>query len=188
MKNVKTSWWPWSNQSHLFVRCWTTSGTFEFKIRCSQGLRDAEWKRPSGFHVVHGCGKPAANEGHVLETWGEKRRKKKRLPKCVTDEEKQQHWCGCSDDSAIGGQPLSPRQRRTVLRFCVGFICMCLCAYVLVWAHTHTHTTRSRYWDNAHTWWSSGLCNGSCKRSKDSFMKIKSPYHLHLYLSVVIRK
>lgn len=41
------------------------------------GLRDAEWKRPSAFHVAHGCGKPAANEGHVLETWKKRRKKKK---------------------------------------------------------------------------------------------------------------
>lgn len=55
------------------------------------GLRDAEWKRPSAFYVVHGCGKPATNEGHVLETWGGKKGEKKSLPKCFTDEEKQQH-------------------------------------------------------------------------------------------------
>lgn len=47
------------------------------------GLRDAEWKRPSAFHVAHGCGKPAANEGHVLETW-EKKEKKKASQVCYS--------------------------------------------------------------------------------------------------------
>lgn len=60
-----------------------------------------------------------------------------RIDSSGADEEKQQHWCGCNDDSAIWGQPLSPHRWRMA---CVP---TCLC-----WHTPHSRCCHQTPWRN----------------------------------------
>lgn len=99
------------------------------------GLRDAEWKRPSAFHVVHGCGKPAASEGHVLKL-GKKRRKKNGFPSVLQT----------GRNSSTGAAAVMTQQSEASLclhanagRFCgsawVLFVCVCVPMFLCGRAH-----------------------------------------------------
>lgn len=105
------------------------------------GLWDAEWKRPSAFHVAHGCGKPTANEGHVLETWGGKKEEKKGFPSVLQTRR----------NSSTGAAAVMTQQSEASLclhanagRFCgsawVLFACVCVPMFLCGRAHTtHSH-------------------------------------------------